>query len=145
MDNNIQIVDISDVDELYLIEKKTYKSPWNKKHFESDIKNKLSLNYSYKKNNQLIGYLFGYLIEREYHLNKITVENIHRQKKIGRELFDYCLKELINKNVKCIQLEVSSLNLIAQKFYKSLNFIQVGRRKKYYSDHDDALLYNLEI
>ena len=50
MDNNIQIVDISDVDELYLIEKKTYKSPWNKRHFESDIKNKFSLNYSYKKN-----------------------------------------------------------------------------------------------
>ena len=37
------------------------------------------------------------------------------------------------------------LNLIAQKFYKSLDFVEVGVRKKYYSDNENALLYNLEI
>jgi ribosomal protein S18 acetylase RimI-like enzyme len=52
---------------------------------------------------------------------------------------------LVDLNVKCVQLEVSSLNLIAQRFYKKIGFIRVGMRKKYYSEFEDALLYNLEI
>jgi len=36
-------------------------------------------------------------------------------------------------------------NIIAQKFYKRLNFLHVGIRKKYYSKNEDALLYTLEL
>ena len=143
--NYIEDISLLDIDAIILIEKKSYKNPWTINHFKNDIQNKLSLNYMYKNNNELKGYLFGYLIKDEYHLNKITVKRIHRQKKIGKLLFFYCLKQLSSKNVRCIQLEVSSLNLIAQKFYKSLSFVEVGIRKKYYSEYDDALLYNLEI
>ena len=42
-------------------------------------------------------------------------------------------------------LEVSSLNLIAQKFYKKLDFIYDGLRKDYYSKNEDALLYTLRL
>ena len=141
----IKDINISDINELILIEEESYNNPWTRNHFKQDIENKYSLNYIYKKNNQLLGYLFGYLIGHEYHLNKITVKKKYRQKKIGKLLFLRCLKDLMVKDVRCIQLEVSSLNLIAQKFYKSLSFVEVGIRKKYYSDCEDALLYNLEI
>ena len=47
----------------------------------------------------------------QYYLNKITVKKEFRQKKIGKLLFLHCFKELLKRNVKCIQLEVSSLNL----------------------------------
>jgi len=145
LSNYIEKTSIFDIDEIIMIEKDSYENPWKKQHFIDDIKNKYSLNYVYKNSNELRGYLFGYLIENEYHLNKITVKKTCRQKKVGKSLFFHCLKQLSEENVSCIQLEVNSLNLIAQKFYKSLNFIEVGVREKYYSDNQDALLYNLEI
>ena len=143
--NYIIEASVFDIDEILMIEKDSYEKPWKKQHFADDIKNKFSINYVCKNSHELIGYLFGYLIEDEYHLNKITVKKTCRQKKVGKSLFAYCLKQLSHKNVNSIQLEVSSLNLIAQNFYKSLNFIEVGVREKYYSDNQDALLYNLEI
>ena len=143
--NHFKNISILDINKIILIENESYRKPWTKSHFENDIKNKQSINFMYKKNNEIIAYLFGYLIDDEYHLNKITVKKIYRGKKIGKTLFNYCLDELLLRNVKSIQLEVSSLNLVAQKFYKSLDFLQVGIRKKYYSENEDALLYNLEI
>ena len=103
------------------------------------------MNYIYRKDKKILGYLFGYLIKDEYQLNKITVKEEFRSQKIGKLLFSHCLNQLVDLNVKCVQLEVSSLNLIAQRFYKKIGFIRVGMRKKYYSEFEDALLYNLEI
>lgn len=143
--DHIMEVKIADINEIIQIENSSYQSPWVKEHFEKDISNQYSINYIYKKDKELIGYLFGYLINDEYHLNKITIKEEHRCKKNGKLLFSYCLEKLINLDVKCIQLEVSSLNLIAQNFYKSLGFIKVGLRENYYSVHEHAVLYNLEI
>ena len=127
------------------IEGESYRNPWTKEHFDKDINHPCSINYGYIKDNELRGYLFGYLIENEYHLNKITVKEIYRQRNIGKQLFLYCLNKLKSENVKCIQLEVSSLNLIAQNFYKNLDFICNGLRKDYYSKDEDALLYTLRL
>jgi len=135
----------SHIDDIVNIEKSSYENPWTKMHFQNDIKHSYAVNYVLLQNNELIGYLFGYLIEDEYYLNKITVKSSYRNKNIGKNLFLYCLGKLRIKRVKCIQLEVSSLNLIAQKFYKSLNFIHNGIRKKYYSENEDAFLYTLRI
>ena len=143
--NYIQKITALDINDIVLIEKKTYKNPWSRTHFENDIENKFSINYKFKKNNELIAYMFGYLIDDEYQLNKITVKEKYRENNIGNLLFNYCLTHLLNKNVKIIQLEVSSLNLVAQKFYKNLKFRRVGVREKYYSNNEDAFLYNLEI
>ena len=145
MSDYIENINILDLDEITMIEKKTYRNPWTKNHFKSDINQKYSLNYKYVKNNKLIGYLFGYIIEDEYHLNKITVKEKFRTRKVGKILLSYCLEKLSDKNVKQVCLEVSSLNLVAQKFYRSFDFINVGVRKKYYSKYEDALLYNLEV
>ena len=142
---HIEDVNIADIDEIMLIENYSYKNPWVRSHFKNDINSKSSMNYIYRKDKKILGYLFGYLIKDEYQLNKITVKEEFRSQKIGKLLFSHCLNQLVDLNVKCVQLEVSSLNLIAQRFYKKIGFIRVGMRKKYYSEFEDALLYNLEI
>tara|TARA_Y100000994_G_C15655623_1_gene427279 strand:- start:861 stop:1307 length:447 start_codon:yes stop_codon:yes gene_type:complete len=142
---HIENINIVDIDEIMLIERCSYKNPWVRSHFKNDINNKSSMNYIYRKDKKILGYLFGYLIKDEYQLNKITVKEEFRCQKIGKLLFSHCLNQLVDLNVKCVQLEVSSLNLIAQRFYKKIGFIRVGMRKKYYSEFEDALLYNLEI
>ena len=136
---------VFDINQIIAIEKDSYENPWTKNHFINDLKNKHSLNYVCKINSQLIGYLFGYLIEKEYYLNKITIKKNFRKQKNGKSLFQECVNDLSNKNVRCIQLEVSSLNLSAQKFYENLNFKYVGLRKDYYFRGNHGLLYNLDV
>ena len=72
-----------------------------------------------------------------YHINEIL--------SIEKESYNNPWTKNHFKNVRSIQLEVSSLNLTAQKFYKNLNFIQNGLRRNYYSKNEYALLYTLRI
>ena len=137
----IQNVTYPYINDIAKIEKETYNNPWTKQHIKNDVNHSYGVNYIYIQDKELIAYLFGYLIDDEYYLNKITVKEVYRQKNIGKYLFLYCMKKLKDKHVKCIHLEVSSLNLIAQKFYKNLNFIYSGVRKNYYSKNEDAFLY----
>ena len=143
--NYFQNIKDDHLNQIIEIEYDSYNNPWTKEHFKNDINHKCSMNYLYKKNNKLLAYLFGYLVGDEYHLNKITVKQKYRQKNIGKLLFLHCLDKLLKKNVKSIQLEVSSLNLIAQKFYENLNFKYVGIRNNYYAKNDHGLLYTLEL
>lgn len=55
-------------------------------------------------------------------------------------IINFCKK----KNIKLINLEVSSKNSTAIQLYKSFDFKEVGVRKKYYKD-SDALLYTKYI
>ena len=60
------------------------KGNWNRDHFKNDINHDSSINYIYKRNNELKGYLFGYLVKDEYYLNKITVK-----KNIDKKMENY--------------------------------------------------------
>lgn len=57
----------------------------------------------------------------------------------------YLLSYLIERKSPSekLWLEVHADNLPAQRLYKSLGFVEVGRRPKYYKDGGDALLFNL--
>ena len=99
----------------------------------------------YLEDNQIIAYVFGWLIENEYHLNNIAVRKDFRGKNIASKLFDFVIADLINLNAETVMLEVSANNLPARKLYESKGFIPVGARKDYYTKGDDAVLYILEL
>ena len=44
-----------------------------------------------------------------------------------------------------INLEVRESNFGAARLYEKCGYRRVGRRKGYYDDNEDALLYTLEI
>lgn len=59
----------------------------------------------------------------------------------GRGVMSALLAELQKKYVN-VWLEVHERNYTALAFYKSKGFQQLGRRKRYYSDGGDALLFS---
>lgn len=86
----------------------------------------------------------GYLILHDsydvYEIMKIAVKINLRNKKIGQELINFYL-EKFNKN---LLLEVRETNEIARKFYEKLGFVNIGKRKNYYSNGETAILMSLE-
>ena len=92
-----------------------------------------------------IGYIFGWLIANEYHLNNIAVHPDHRRKGIAAKLLQKSIKTIKSKNAERLLLEVRADNFPAKQLYETLGFGAIGIRKNYYDKCNDAILYTLEL
>lgn len=65
----------------------------------------------------------------------------HRGQGTGKRLTHGLLQYISNLGAAYATLEVRRSNEIAQNLYKSLGFVQLGVRKRYYADNgEDALI-----
>ena len=81
------------------------------------------------------------MILDESHITNIAVRKDRRGQGIGRKLTEELLRTLSSLGAGYSTLEVRVSNLTAQSLYKSLGFISVGKRKRYYEDNnEDAFL-----
>ena len=134
------------LDEILAIEREAFSQPWTYHHFKNDLlRNVLSENWVGLDNNNVIAYVFGWLVSGEYHLNNIAVHCDYREKGIGKRVLTNVIEKIRKLNVHTMFLEVSASNLPARKLYESNGFEAVGERKDYYTKGDDAVLYILRL
>ena len=137
---------LNHLDDIVSIEKSAFNKPWTKNQFMNDIQSELdSENWVFVIDELVAGYIFGWIIQGEFHLNNIAVHLEYLRRSIGKNLIQHIIARVILRNVGVILLEVSAENIPARKCYQSLGFNQMGIRKDYYSKGDDAILYNLEL
>ena len=137
---------LSQLDEILEIENSSFEKPWKRSQLMDDIRNNIdSENWVFVQDEKVVGYIFGWIIQNEFHLHNIAVHPNYLRKKIGQKLINHIISRVADQKVNVILLEVSVHNFSAQKCYQSLGFVQTGIRKDYYSKGDDAILYNLEI
>ena len=118
---------------------------WNYETLKNELASPLSVYFVAKHNNEIVGFAGLKFILDEAELMNIVTKKSQRHKKIASCLLDYSINfcKLNKKNI--INLEVNAKNSIAIQFYKKYNFKQVGLRKKYYSETDDAILMALDL
>ena len=134
------------LEEIIAIENSAFNKPWTKNQIKNDILSDLdSENWVYIMDELVTGYIFGCIIQDEFHLNNIAVHPEYLRRSIGKELILHIISRVISHDIKVILLEVSANNIPAQKCYKSLGFTQRGIWKDYYSKGDDAILYYLDL
>ena len=139
-------VELYHLEEIIAIENSAFNIPWTKNQIKNDILSETdSENWVYIMDELVTGYIFGYIIHDEFHLNNIAVHPEYIRRNIGKELIRHIITRVISHDIKVILLEVSANNIPAQKCYKSLGFTQSGIRKDYYSKGDDAILYYLDL
>ena len=68
-----------------------------------------------------------------------------RGKKISSSLADKTLKDLKEKGVREVFLEVREKNSVARNLYEKFGFNIVSVRKKYYNDGENAVIYRKEL
>ena len=141
----IKSAELHHLDEIITIENSAFNKPWTRNQIKNDILSDLdSENWVYIMDELVTGYIFGWIIHDEFHLNNIAVHPEYLRRSIGKELIRHIISRISNY-IKVILLEVSANNIPAQKCYQSLGFTQSGIRKDYYSKGDDAILYNLDL
>lgn len=137
----IRRMTMADVDGVAAVEAATFPTPWSRDAFESEMKNVAARYLVAEKDGTVIGYAGAWIIIDESHITNIAVLKDYRGLHIGRRLTEGLMQYLSNLGAAYATLEVRKSNEVAQNLYKSLGFIKLGVRKRYYEDNgEDALI-----
>ena len=81
------------LNDIIFIEKSAFNQPWTKNQFMNDIQSELdSENWVYVINELVAGYIFGWIIQGEFHLNNIAVHPEYLRRSIGESHSAYYCK-----------------------------------------------------
>ena len=137
----IRRMTMADVDGVAAVEAATFPTPWSRDAFASEMKNVAARYLVAEKDGAVIGYAGAWIIIDESHITNIAVLSDYRGQGIGRRLTEGLMQYLSNLGAAYATLEVRKSNEVAQNLYKSLGFIKLGVRKRYYEDNgEDALI-----
>ena len=137
----IRRMTLADVDGVAAVEAATFPTPWSRDAFVSEMNNVAARYLVAEKEGRIIGYAGAWIILDESHITNIAVLKEERGQGIGRRLTEGLMQYLSNLGAAYATLEVRKSNEVAQNLYKSLGFIKLGVRKRYYEDNnEDALI-----
>ncbi len=136
----------ADLDQVLEIEQASFKTPWKRSSYKSELSCKSSYNFivrpdSFCNNSQIISYITFRIIADEMHILKISVVPKWRNHGIASWLLGNSFKIASEAGVKAVFLEVRFSNNAAIKFYNKQGFKVIGKRLNYYQeDREDALV-----
>ena len=137
----IRRMTMADVDGVAAVEAATFPTPWSRDAFASEMKNVAARYLVAEKDGKIIGFAGAWIILDESHITNIAVYEAERGQGAGRKLTEGLMQYLSNLGAAYATLEVRKSNEVAQNLYKSLGFIKLGVRKRYYEDNgEDALI-----
>lgn len=142
---------LADVAEVTAIEQASFPVPWRREFFESELRELHPPRYNRVLERQLPGmprlaaYLFAVILFDEFHVNKIATHPAVRGEGHGRRLMRDAIDAARDRRAASIVLEVRLSNAEAIRFYRAFAFVEVGRRKRYYKDGEDARVMMLPL
>ena len=142
--DNIAILqmNISDLDKIAPILLTEVDDFWSVDVFKSELLNPNSKYVVAKKENEIIGFAGIWKAVDDIHITNIVVKKSSRNKGIGSIILEQLIEfSKLEKNINSITLEVNVKNIPAQKLYEKFGFENVGIRKRYYNNIDDAIIY----
>jgi len=138
-----------DLDEIAAIEAESFPVPWRREFFAGELRD--SNRYHRVLERQLSGfpriggYLFAITLFDEFHINKIATHPAVRGEGHGTRLMNDAISAGRSQLATSIVLEVRVSNAMAIRFYSGFGFIEIGRRRRYYKDGEDALVMMLSL
>ncbi len=133
---------LKDIDDVHGIETDSFSTPWSKGAFEDELtENKCARYLVAEANGEIVAYAGAWMVLDECHITNIAVKKDRRGKGYGRLVTQKLIQYATNLGASFVTLEVRRSNLTAQSLYRSLGFLQVGCRRRYYEDNgEDAIL-----
>jgi len=133
---------LMDIEAVHCIETDSFSTPWSRGAFEDELtENKLARYLVAESSGEIVAYAGAWMVLDECHITNIAVRHDKRGKGYGRLVTQKLIQYATNLGASFVTLEVRRTNLTAQSLYKSLGFLQVGCRRRYYEDNgEDAIL-----
>ena len=117
---------------------------WNYNILKQELLNLNSMYIIAKDGEKVVG--FGGIWENieDIHITNIVVKKDLRNLGIGGLILEKLI-DIANSKSKNLTLEVSENNISAIKLYEKYKFKNLGIRKNYYNNTDDAIIMTLEM
>ncbi len=90
---------------------------------------------------KLVGYAGGWINDGQVQLLKVACSPEHRRRGIAQELLARVALDARDLGANQMTLEVRASNTGAHAFYRRLGLESIGKRPRYYSDKEDALIF----
>jgi ribosomal-protein-alanine N-acetyltransferase len=138
-----------DIDEVLLIENASFIAPWSRELFVKELENKFSHNLIARRSDEVTPSIAAYIVfwdvADETHLLDLAVHPDCRRAGIARLLLSEMLAIAGKGGSSRVILELRRDNDGAIELYRSFSFKEIGIRKKYYSDSEDAIVMALDL
>ena len=116
---------------------------WNVTTLKQELQNPNAKVFVALLQNEVVGFASIWKAVDEYHVTNIVVRKDLRQNRIGSQLLETLIEVAKSEHSPLLTLEVNKNNIPAQKLYQKYGFKDVGLRKKYYHNTEDALIMTL--
>lgn len=139
-------MDLDDIGEVLAIENELFSSPWSVDMFIHEILNHKAFTLVDVTEKCIVGYTCGWKVLDEFQITNVGIARTHQR----RGLAEFLLVEVMNIMLKdfCFNyfLEVRESNNPAIRLYRKLGFVEIGKRKNYYSNPvENALIMHLNL
>ncbi len=135
-------MNLGDVKEVHKLEIQCFTTAFSENAFIDELTlNAMSEYFVAEIDGDIAGYAGYWKILNEGHITVVCVNPIYRRRGIAKKLIDFMIVDAKKNYIDKMTLEVRLSNIPAQNLYKSMNFYEVGLRKKYYIDNnEDAVI-----
>lgn len=147
----------ADLDQVTYIEDNSFSHPWSREQFQTELA-RAPISRCYviedvggqstrgeQAECRVAGFLTSWLVADEMHITNVAVSPNQRGKGVARFLLTGVLDEIVSQGGKWCQLEVRESNDAAMGLYLKLGFQNLGIRRGYYSDGEDAVIMGREL
>lgn len=130
-----------DLEQVLAIENAAFPLPWTENHFLDELRSPHSFPLvALGQNGLVLGYICPMHLLDEGHILDVAVRKDFCGQGVGRLLVETTLRMCREKGADFVSLEVRQSNVGAIALYRQLGFVEVGRRKRYYENGEDAIL-----
>lgn len=137
----IRLMELKDLPIVLKLEESLYKSPWTEKMFMDELtENKFAYLFVLCNENYILGYYGMWIVNDYATITKVSICKELQGKKLSNILMVDLINRCIDADASVIDLEVRVSNEPAKKLYEKYGFKNVGIRKGYYNDGEDAIV-----
>ena len=134
-----------DIEDVYAIECDCFHTPWSRESYLREVRENECARYVViREQGHVIAYAGMWFVLDEAHITNVAVRRDRRGIGIGEMVMRALIQLAADSGMNWMTLEVRRSNLAAQGLYHKLGFIDVGYRKRYYENTEDALIMALE-
>jgi ribosomal-protein-alanine N-acetyltransferase len=137
---DIRAMTAADLDEVLAIEQASFRTPWKREHFESELSGRHSFPFVAVCEGRVAGYVCLMSLFEEAQILDIAVSPEQRGRGVARLLMEHACAVARELKAEVLTLEVRASSAAAIGLYRSSGFRQTGIRTNYYDNCEDALL-----
>ncbi len=132
----------ADIDQIVEIEQACFSDPWRRRSIASLIgDSRVFFSVAEADDGRIKGYVTAWFVLNEGEIGNLAVAPLWRSGGIGSSLLDGVVSYGVDRGVASLFLEVRESNTVARRLYASRDFLEIGRRRRYYRQPvEDAIV-----